>query len=412
MPEIKTEMTDPAFRRDVTGASPAHDEMQPSSLVEDELPYRLRQQRLLAEFGLHALRITDRGDVLQEATRIAAEGLAVGFAKYLEYRSGTDDLLVVAGVGWRPGVVGHATFVAHSSTPPGHAFLSGQSVLTNDLVEDTRFEVPQLLIDHGISRAINVPVRDGGRPIGVLEVDARGSGRFTEADTAFLEGLGTFVSVSMRRLGAEAALEEAAARERHLAGELRHRVRNIFTVIRGLIAMTRREVAAEGGDLAELLSGRMDALSAAAEAGLPDLNDGVGHGAPADVGVLAGKVLAPYAGQINIRPPTTPAPPLAGDRQTPMALLLHELTTNALKHGALAHPDGRVVLTLANGDDGLRVEWREALPPGMRIDPDEAPVPGFGTAMIDRLVGATEGRIKRIWTAGGLAVEVFLPARA
>lgn len=379
--------------------------------VEEELAYRLRQQTLLTGFCLDALRMGDRSDLQHAATRVAAEGLQVGLAKFLLYRARSDDLLVVAGIGWNEGTIGVATLGADADSPAGYAFCSEMPVLSNHLDADPRFRTPALLREHGVRGAINVPVRDGGVPVGILEVDTRAFGRFDDADTSFLEGLGNVLAVALRRLDAEAEVARASARETHLAAELRHRVRNIFTLTRGLVAMSRREAAVDGGDLAGRILGRLDALSAAAEAGLPELNDGVGQGAPADVERLVGKVLAPYAGQIDLRPPDAPVPPLDGDRQTPVALLLHELATNALKHGALSRPDGRVVVSWATDGPDLRVDWRETMPLPADARGFAAPAPGFGTGMIDRLIGATEGRIERAWTPDGLHVRVLLPAR-
>lgn len=380
---------------------------------EEELAYRLRQQKLLNEFGLDALRTTDTGEVRQAACRIAADGLRVDLAKFLLYRAGHEDLLVVAGVGWTEGTVGVATLTADTGSPAGYAFRTERPVISNHLNEDRRFRTPALLLEHGVRRAINVPVRDGGVPVGVLEVDSRATGRFTDSDIAFLEGMGTVLAVALKRLEAEEALARSSAREAHLAGELRHRVRNVFTVIRALVAMSRRQVGTDGGDLAELITGRLEALSAAAEAGLPDLNDGVGHGAPAEIGALVEKVLAPYSDQIELCPPPVPVPPLAGDRQTPVALLLHELATNALKHGALSRPGGRVVLSWAPSAGDILLDWRETMAEGVDVvaGAGAAPAPGFGTGMIDRLVGATQGRIDRDWTPEGLHVHVVLPAR-
>lgn len=390
-------------------ARDAKDDPLRSPTLEEELAYRLLQQQLLSDFGVSALRLPGRDALLQEATRVAAAGLHVDLAKMLVYRPKEGDLLVAAGVGWEPGTVGETALSADTGSPAGYAFRTERPVISNHLDADQRFRTPPLLVKHGVRRAINVPVRDEGRPVGVLEVDSQTSGRFTDADIAFLEGIGNVLSVALRRLAAEEELAAASMRAENLAGELRHRVRNIFTLIRGLVGMCKREVAAEGGDLATLLLGRLEALAAAAEAGLPDRNDGVGYAAPAEVATLASKVLAPYSGQITLLPPAASVPPLSGEQQTPIALLLHELATNALKHGALSQDDGRVTLSWWPDGEGLRLDWREAIG-NAAVLPDRAEATGgFGAGMIDRLVAATEGRIERDWTPTGLQVRVFLP---
>ena len=62
----------------------------------------LRQRAALADFGAAALASIDLDGVLAEGARLCAEGLGVPYCKVLEYRPGTDDLIVRAGVGWPP----------------------------------------------------------------------------------------------------------------------------------------------------------------------------------------------------------------------------------------------------------------------------------------------------------------------
>src|SRR5688500_15970455 len=72
------------------------------------LEYRERQHAILARFGALALKSTDVGALLQQATEFCAEGLRVPLCKALERMPGDEYLLVRAGVGWRSGVVGKA----------------------------------------------------------------------------------------------------------------------------------------------------------------------------------------------------------------------------------------------------------------------------------------------------------------
>ena len=74
-----------------------------------ELPYRLRQQSLLGEFGRSALQTRDVGQILQRATELCAQGLETPFAKVLEYLPDEKRLLVSAGVGWAPGTMHRRT---------------------------------------------------------------------------------------------------------------------------------------------------------------------------------------------------------------------------------------------------------------------------------------------------------------
>ena len=85
-----------------------------------------RRQEIIARFGHRALQDADLQDLLQEAAGLAAEGMDTKRAKVLEYRPATDDLLVRAGVGWKDGVVGHATLPSDLASPPGYVFRKGE----------------------------------------------------------------------------------------------------------------------------------------------------------------------------------------------------------------------------------------------------------------------------------------------
>jgi len=74
-----------------------------TDVTRQELPYRLRQQSLLGEFGRSALQTRDIEQILQRATELCAQGLETPFAKVLEYMPDDERLLVRAGVGWASG---------------------------------------------------------------------------------------------------------------------------------------------------------------------------------------------------------------------------------------------------------------------------------------------------------------------
>jgi GAF domain-containing protein len=72
----------------------------------------LRQQTALARFGELALRSDDLQEILTEACRLAGEALGTDLAKVVELQEDGKTLVVRAGVGWKPGVIGVATITA------------------------------------------------------------------------------------------------------------------------------------------------------------------------------------------------------------------------------------------------------------------------------------------------------------
>ena len=84
-----------------------------------------RRQALVTSFGARALTEGfDLDALLAEAAAHAAAGLGVERAQVLQHRPEAGDLLVRAGVGWKPGVVGRATLPAGMASPPGRKDLS------------------------------------------------------------------------------------------------------------------------------------------------------------------------------------------------------------------------------------------------------------------------------------------------
>jgi GAF domain-containing protein len=141
----------------------------------DELPYRLRQQSLLGEFGRIAMQTRDHRQILQRATELCAEGLQARFAKVLEYVPEEGGLMVRAGIGWAAGTIDNVALAADIGSPAGYAYQTGATVISNHLEAETRFRTPRLLADHGVRRAINVLIERGGegkKHFGVLEVDS------------------------------------------------------------------------------------------------------------------------------------------------------------------------------------------------------------------------------------------------
>ncbi len=183
-----------------------------------ELTLRLHQQALSAALANFSLQSEALQPVLDRACAVAAEGVGCRFAKVLEYLPEPDCFLMRAGVGWYPGVVGHARLPADSGSAAGHAFRSGEPVLSNDLEGEQRFETPELLREHGIERAFNVLIQTPDGPYGVLEVDRSSNEDFSADDTAFLQGLAGTLAHAIAKLR---RLEELQRNRHFVEGLLR-----------------------------------------------------------------------------------------------------------------------------------------------------------------------------------------------
>lgn len=91
-----------------------------------------------------------------------------------------------------------------------------------------------------------------------------------------------------------------------------------------------------------------------------------------------------------------------------LGMALHELATNAVKHGALSHQDGKLKVdwTVNSGNGALTVNWRESDGP----PPTHNDIVGFGSTIIDRVLPLeTEGNVHRAFENGGLVCRIEIP---
>jgi len=196
--------------------------------------------------------------------------------------------------------------------------------------------------------------------------------------------------------------------------ELSHRIKNIFSIISGLITFTRRHHP-EMKAGADALSDRVLALGRAhnfigpegrATAEAPgEAADGA-NGKSSLHGLLD-QLLAPYRGQSDGRIVITGEDIRVDDRSaTPFALLFHELATNAAKYGALSQQDGRVTVDTQLDATSACMLWTEEGGPAV-TPPTDA---GFGSKLIDlSIVRQMGGTIDREWRPGGLVMRVAIP---
>ena len=173
------------------------------------------RQRIFADFGDFVLDHDDLDEILNEACRLIAQALNTDFAKVIEIDDTTQTGLVRAGIGWRPGVVGHERISLGERSSEAFAIEKTEPVITNDIATEERFVFPAFLKDHGVVAIVNVPILLPGRKAyGILQVDDRSQREFDRDDVQFLKTYAMVLGPVIDRLKTAAALRASDERLR------------------------------------------------------------------------------------------------------------------------------------------------------------------------------------------------------
>lgn len=367
------------------------------------------RQKVLADFGDLALRSESLQEVLTEACRLVGEALGMDLAKILEIERGGQCLLVKAGVGWGPGIVGEMRLPMGERSSETYSIRVARPVITQDVAKEGRFDIPDFMKGHGVVALVNVPIfLPGGQPYGLLQVDSRTPRDFTEEDTEFLRTYATILGPVIDRLHKAHSLEEALATNRRLLQELQHRVKNHLGIIGSLVSIrakqvesdeARRELAAIGERIETLrliheqlyAAGNTDRLSL--RPFIVRLVESLCH------------LHAAEAGEARLEFAIEEAQ-LTPEVAVPVGLILTEFVTNSLKHAFDGRGGSIAVEVEAHGQGGLRLRIRDdgkGLPSGPRVAK-----PGSGTGMkliagLARQIGA-----KPVWSSANPGTALCL----
>lgn len=194
---------------------------------------------------------------------------------------------------------------------------------------------------------------------------------------------------------------KADVRQRMLNEELNHRVKNILAVIKALVGHPVRE----GRDISEYVSalkGRIQALSFA--------HDQVVRGSEGgSLKDLLEAELNPYAGELRTISLAGPELWLDSRAFSVMALVLHEMSTNAAKYGSLSEGGGRLEVRWHREESGdFELTWKES--DGPLVKPPQRS--GFGTVLIERSIPYELGGESRVeYRSEGISARFVIPAK-
>ena len=274
-----------------------------------------------------------------------------------------------------------------------------------DWIAATGVDIPEVLL---------VPLYiHGKQPLGTLWIVAATEGQLNREHARIATELASFVGIALKMLSSEKRLQSALEQQETLAREMSHRVKNLFAVSEGLVRLTTK-AAGSKEELRDMLVGRFHALASAHA--LVRRNFGPDGTPPkvSDLAELLSVVVQPHehadfggAERFTISGP----PILCGEHAlNGIALIFHELVTNAAKYGALASEAGYVTIEWLEQSSEVTFTWREHGGPKIDTTPQ---APGFGSKLLrDTVEQQFKGTMQQVWDVDGLVVEIKIPVES
>jgi two-component sensor histidine kinase len=252
-----------------------------------------------------------------------------------------------------------------------------------------------------VSELLLVPLQSkGAAPLGTLWVIAKEAGHFDSGHARSMSDLATFAAIALRMIQSEERLSQALSIQETLAEEMNHRVKNVFALAESMVRLSARSAVSKE-DLAAKLIGRLHALADAHALVRRRFDQIPWEGA--DFCEILTRILLPHdEGRSVIRGPTLSV----GERAaTSLALLFHELATNAAKYGSLSIDQGAVEIEWDADEKDIRLQWRET--GGPTTKPPERQ--GNGVRLVNATIQQLGGKVEYDWRPEGLIARLRLP---
>ena len=349
----------------------------------------------LIELGDHLRDLSTTPDMTAKAAEIVGRTLNASRAGYGEVDTACQ-VITIPRDWYGPGegsVVGRHHFATYGTFGPD--LERGETLVIPDVTADPRTAAHA--DQHralNIRAQINVPVRESGRTVGVLFVHSPQVRTWAPEEVAFARNVADRVQVGIGRLRAE---EQQVLLNR----ELSHRMKNTLAMVQAIAAQTIR-TAPDLTSAGTALSARLIAMGRAHDI----LLSGTSEHTSLEAVVRAALAIHDDAqlGRLRLNGPLVR---VGSKAALSLALVLHELATNASKYGALSTPDGHVsvdwVIEAGGAAPSVRLCWTEhggpqVMPPKQR---------GFGSRLIERgLSGIISASVRLAYRPEGVTCEL------
>lgn len=245
-------------------------------------------------------------------------------------------------------------------------------------------------------------------PLGTLWILADHIGAFHGGHARAMQELATFIGLALKMVRAEEDTQRLLEQQEILTREMSHRLKNVFAIVDGMIRISDRSTTSKA-DLVQMLSGRLHALAAAhslVRRGFSEV-----HEAVSDLRALLKVIVEPHdvvsadgRGKFSFDGPGI----MCGEQAVNgLALIFHELATNAAKYGVLGRGSGRIDVGWRLRDADLVVTWLEQGDMAIEAAPQHK---GFGSTLLESTVTRQfQGSVEHDWRPDGLVVTIALP---
>jgi diguanylate cyclase (GGDEF)-like protein len=174
------------------------------------LRQRAAQQATVSEIGQRALSDVALTPLLNETMMMISQTLSIDLVTVLELNCEEQAMLMRAGAGWPPGMVGHMKVPFDDRSQAAMAIRAESPVVVDDYTVETRFRGAEILRSQGVLSGISVPIRGREIPFGVLAVHARTLRAFSPDDVNFLQSVANVLAAAIERRASEAETRHQA----------------------------------------------------------------------------------------------------------------------------------------------------------------------------------------------------------
>lgn len=391
--------------------------------AEEALRARERQQAAVAELGQAALATTEPERVFHDAARCIVTTLEIEYCALLEFLPAENVLVSRSGSGWRSGLR-EATVGAGRESPSGYALYLDEPLIVEDLLADTRFAIPDILVEHGVRSAMSVKVHGPDRPFGVLSAYSTARRHFTQDDVHFLQSVANVLGAAIDRTRLEeertrhnkelatrvlqAQEEERKRIARELHDETAQSLSMLLThldLLEPYVSQDHVELRAGFDRVAELARRTLDETRALSHDLRPTILDDAGLSAA--LHWLGEEYEETFGISVHVRNGFQPRDALPPEMEVALFRIAQEALTNSCKHAAASM--ATISLDMEDRDIHLTIE-----DDGKGFDPRQVPKPTregrlglYGMHERATLLGGSLEILPA--PTGGTRVEVTIP---